>query len=128
MRERVWVTLVDSGLWGDFWLSSTWPWGDQGRGDIAPGMQKPEKGAGSENWLQAGWFAHQWCARRETLCFTWQLTSLPIAQIDKTLPPQMSVHHKLQESFKIDEYCCEYGASLVAHSVKNLPVMHETCV
>ena len=119
---------MDSGLWGDLCLSSTWPWGDQGRGDIVPGMQKPEKGAGSENWLQAGWFAHQWCARREAVCFTWQLTSLPVAQIDKTLPPQMSVHYKLQKSFKIDGYCCEYGASLVAHSVKNLPVMHETRV
>lgn len=45
---------MDSGLWGDFWLSSSWLWGDQGRGDIAPGVQKPEKGAGSENWLLAG--------------------------------------------------------------------------
>lgn len=35
---------MHSGLWGDFWLSSSWLWGDQGRGDIAPGVQKPEKG------------------------------------------------------------------------------------
>lgn len=71
----------------DLWLSSTWPWGDQGRGDIAPGVQKPEKEAGSGNGLRAGWSAQQWCAHREAVGFTWQLTSLPIAQIDKTLPP-----------------------------------------
>ena len=115
---------MDSGLWGDLWLSSTWPWGDQGRGDIASGVQKPEKEAGSGNGLRAGWSAHQWCAPREAVGFTWQLTSLPIAQIDKTFPTQMSVLYKLQKTFKIDEDCYEYGASLVAQSVKNLSVIH----
>lgn len=61
------MILVDSGLWGGLWLSSTGPCGGQGRGNTASGVREPERQGASENWLCAGCFAGHRRAHRDTV-------------------------------------------------------------